>query len=78
VFKRLIAQHVSGDTPPVIRSSKNVIAASGFTYVFVCRPLRWLSGNCIMLWAGRMYWTGGRPSSNYTVCPIVNEEFGGL
>ena len=34
-FKGLIAQHVSGDTPPNIRSSKTVIAASGFTYDFV-------------------------------------------
>jgi hypothetical protein len=32
-----------GDTPPIIRSSKTVIAASGFTYVFGCEPLRWLS-----------------------------------
>ena len=39
----LIAQNVSGDTPPIIRSSKTVIAASCFTYVFGCRPLRWLS-----------------------------------
>jgi hypothetical protein len=30
-----IAQHISGDTPPFIRSSKTVIAASGFTYVFL-------------------------------------------
>jgi hypothetical protein len=30
----LIAQHVSGDTPPIIRSSKTIIAASGFTYFF--------------------------------------------
>jgi hypothetical protein len=29
----LIAQRVSGETPPIIRSSKTVIAASGFTYV---------------------------------------------
>ena len=34
----LIAQHFSGDTPPITRSSKTVIAASGFTYVFGCRP----------------------------------------
>jgi hypothetical protein len=35
----LIAQHVSGDTPPIIRSSKTVIAASDFTYFLVagCR-----------------------------------------
>jgi hypothetical protein len=39
----LIAQHVSGDTPPVIRSSKTVFAASGFTYVYGCRLRRWLS-----------------------------------
>jgi len=40
----LIAEHVSGDTPPIIRSSKTLIAAAGFTYVFGCRlPLRWLS-----------------------------------
>jgi hypothetical protein len=39
----LTARHVSGDKPPIIRSSKTVIAASGFTYVFGCRPLRWLS-----------------------------------
>jgi hypothetical protein len=33
-----------GDTPPIIRSSKTVIAASGFTYVYGFRlPLRWLS-----------------------------------
>jgi hypothetical protein len=36
----LIAQHVSGDTPPIIRSSKTVIAAFGFTYVFGCWPQR--------------------------------------
>jgi len=40
----LIDQHVSGDTPPIIRSSKTVIAASGLTYVYGCRlPLLWLS-----------------------------------
>jgi hypothetical protein len=35
----LIAQHVSSDTPLIIRSSKTVIAAFGFTYVCGCRPL---------------------------------------
>ena len=35
----LIAQHVSSDTPLNIRSSKTVIAASGFTYVCGCRQL---------------------------------------
>jgi len=39
----LIAQHVLGDKPPISRSSKTVIAASGFTCVFGCQPLRWLS-----------------------------------
>jgi len=37
-----MAQHVSGDTQGIIRSSKTVIAVSGFTYVFGCRPLRWV------------------------------------
>jgi hypothetical protein len=32
-------------TPLIIRSSKTVIAASGFTYVCGCRQLSWLSGN---------------------------------
>jgi hypothetical protein len=32
-----------GDTPPIIKSSKPVIAASDFIYVFGCRSLRWLS-----------------------------------
>jgi hypothetical protein len=39
----LIAQHVSGDTPLIMRRSKTVIAASGFTYVFGCQLLQWLS-----------------------------------
>ena len=30
----LIAQHVSSDTSLIIRNSKTVIAASGFTYVY--------------------------------------------
>jgi len=30
-----MAQNVLGDTPPIIRSSKTVIAASGFTYVYI-------------------------------------------
>jgi hypothetical protein len=38
-----MAEHVSGDTPPIIRSSKTVTATFGFTYVFGCRPLQWLS-----------------------------------
>jgi hypothetical protein len=32
-----MVQHVSGDTPPIIRISKTVIAVFGFTYVFGCR-----------------------------------------
>jgi hypothetical protein len=35
----LIAQHVSSDTPLIIRSSKTLIAASGFTCVCGCRQL---------------------------------------
>jgi hypothetical protein len=38
-----MAQHVSGNTPPIIRRSQTVMAASGFTAVFGFRPLRWLS-----------------------------------
>ena len=38
-----IAQHVSSDTPLIIRGSKTVIAASGFTYFLVAGPLRWLN-----------------------------------
>jgi hypothetical protein len=33
----LIAQHISSDIPLIIRSSKILIAASGFTYVCGCR-----------------------------------------
>jgi len=36
----LIAQHVSSNTPLIIRSSKIVIAASGFKYLCGCRPQR--------------------------------------
>jgi hypothetical protein len=43
----LIAQHVSDDTPPIIRSLKTVIAASGFTNVYGCRSLRWLNHRSI-------------------------------
>jgi len=39
----LIDQHVSSDTPLIIRSSKTVIAASGFTYVFGCRKIYYSS-----------------------------------
>jgi hypothetical protein len=40
-----MAQHVLGDTPSIIRSSKTVIAASYFTYVFGCQLLSHRSGN---------------------------------
>jgi hypothetical protein len=43
----LIAEHISSDTPLIIRSSKIVIAAFGFTYVCGCRPLSRLSGNWV-------------------------------
>jgi len=40
LFQRvLVAQHVSSDTPLIIRNSKTVIAASDFTYVYGCRQL---------------------------------------
>jgi hypothetical protein len=41
----LIAQHVSSDTPLIIRSSKTVTAASRFTYVCGGRQLSRLSGS---------------------------------
>ena len=52
-----MAQHVTGDTPPITRSSKTVIAASSFTYVFGCRPLRWLSNRSGLRW----WWAVCRP-----------------
>jgi hypothetical protein len=39
----LIAQHVLSDIPLSIRSSKTVIAFSGFTCGFGCLQLGWLS-----------------------------------
>jgi hypothetical protein len=35
----LIVQHVLSDTPLIIKSSKTVFAAFGFTCVCGCRPL---------------------------------------
>jgi len=35
----LIVQRVSNDTPLIISSSKTVITASGFKYVYGCRQL---------------------------------------
>ena len=58
----LIAQHVSGDTPPITRSSKTVTTASGFTYVFGCRPLQWLSHR-----SGRQPRTFVKPEAAITV-----------
>jgi hypothetical protein len=62
----LIAQYVSGDTPPIIRSSKTVIAVSGFTYVFGCRPLRWLSHR-----SGRQPNTYVKPEAAITVFELL-------
>jgi len=62
----LIAQHVSGDTPPIIRSSKTLIAASSFTYVFSCRPLRWLSHR-----SGRQPQTCVKPEAAITVFELL-------
>ena len=54
-----------GDTPPIIRSSKTVIAASVFTYVFGCRPLRWLSRNSVPT----------QPETCWTVTKHWNNKF---
>jgi hypothetical protein len=62
----LIAQHVSGDTPPVIRSSKTVTAASGFTYIFSCRLLQWLSHH-----SGRRPKTYVKPEAAITVFELL-------
>jgi hypothetical protein len=61
-----MAQHVSADTPPIIRSSKTVIAAFGFTYVFDCRPLRWLSHR-----SGRQPKTYVKPEAAITVFELL-------
>jgi hypothetical protein len=62
----LIVQHVSGDTAPIIRSSKIVIAASGFTHVFGCRPLRRLSHR-----SGRKPKTYVKPEAAITVFELL-------
>jgi len=62
----LISQHVSGDTQPIIRSSKTVIVASGFTYVFGCWPLRLL----IHL-SGRQPKTYVKPQAAITVFELL-------
>jgi len=61
-----MAQHVSGDTPPIIRRAKTVIAASGFTYVFGCRLLRWLSHR-----SGRQPKTYVKPEAAITVFALL-------
>jgi len=40
-------QHVSGDTPPIIRSLKTALAASGFAYVEGCWTLWLLDANSV-------------------------------
>jgi hypothetical protein len=47
-----MAQHVSGDTLPIIMNSKTVIAASDFTHVCGCQPLRWLGHRSAIAAAG--------------------------
>ena len=56
-----IAQHVSSDTPLIIRSSKTVIAASGFTYVCGCRSLS----------SGRQPQTYVKPEAAITVFELL-------
>ena len=62
----LIAQHVSSDTPLIIRSSKTVIAASGFTYVCGCRQLSLLSHD-----SGRQPQTYVKPEAAITVFELL-------
>ena len=66
VAQGLIAQHVSSDTPLIIRSSKTVIAASGSTYVCGCRPLRRLSHR-----SGRQSKTYVKPEAAITVFELL-------
>jgi hypothetical protein len=61
-----MAQYVSGDTSPIIRSSKPVIAASEFAYVFGCLPLRWLSHR-----SGRQPKTYVKPETAITVFELL-------
>jgi hypothetical protein len=51
---------------PIIRSSKTVIVAFGFTYVFVCRQLRWLSHR-----SGLQPKTNVKPEAAITVFDLV-------
>jgi hypothetical protein len=51
---------------PIIGSSKTVIAASGFTYVFGCRALRWLSQR-----SGRQPKTYVKPEAAITVFELL-------
>jgi hypothetical protein len=53
-------------TLPIIRSSKTVIAASSFTHVFGCRPLRWLS-DC----SGQQPKTYVKPEAAITVFELL-------
>jgi hypothetical protein len=62
----LIAQHVSSDTPLIIRSSKTVNAASGFTDIFGCWPQQWLSHR-----RGRQPKTYVKPEAAITVFELL-------
>jgi hypothetical protein len=62
----IIAQHVPGDTPLIVRSSETVIATSGFTYVCGYWQLSWLShGSC------RQPWTYVKPEATITVFELL-------
>jgi len=62
----LISQHVSGNTPPIVRSTKTAIAASGFTYIVGCSPLRWLTHH-----SGRQPKMNVKPEAAITVFELL-------
>jgi hypothetical protein len=59
------------DTPPIIRRSKTVIAASGFTYIFGYRLLPWLRQS-----SGRKQKMYVKPEDEITVFEL--QMMGGL
>jgi hypothetical protein len=58
------AQHISGDTPPIIRSA---LAASGFAYVEGCRTCGcWTLSNQNILWPDSVQQLHVQKPSMYT------------
>ena len=66
----VIAEHVSSDTPLIIRSSKTVVAASGFTYVCGCRQLSWLNGNSVLSFHSAMTAAGNHKHMENQTLPL--------